>query len=578
MKERKKISIGSAVKLFSLTAVAVMLFIVFYMSSVANTSLKNQAFRIYQTTLSFYRDKVDRSLSEMDQTLYDFVLNDNNIALLGTKCSAEERYLAKVAISAKTQQTVNLHDFTEGVLFYSPLGDEAEFITRTAQVLSLGESKSLKQHVLRAVDDDRSGHSIDTSKWALTAIGGKNYLLLITQAGGSYIGAWVSLEHLQRSLGEIDFGQDSVPLLCDPDGSVLTPSPLLSRLTLDHGRWSELNTEGGESLQISVQSSKGGFSAAVLIPTSGITEDWDSGLLIVKLFSALLLILLVLLLLSGRFLYRPFKTLVTAMRRVGEGDLDTQIQKSAPLKEFDQVYGIFNSMTAEIKNLTIRVYERRLSEQKIMRQYLQMQLKSHFYLNCLNIIYSLAQVREYKLIQELTMYLTRYFRYMLKDASRQSTIGDELDHIRNYMKIQEMRFPEKVSYREDVPDDFWDVPIPPLMMQTFIENAIEHAIDFDRHNIIGLTVTKQEWDGQDGILLVISDNGAGFDEALLDRLNHDEPVTQIEYEKGIGINNMKNRLKIIYGGRAALFFHNAEPHGAVVEVWLPGSPGQEEEP
>lgn len=574
MKEKNKISIGTAVKVFSSAAFAVMLVTILYMSHIADMSLKNQAFQIHQTTLSFYRDKVDRSLTELDQYLHAFIFNNNRAAFLNMECGKQERYLAKTGISDELSRIVTLHDSAEGVLFYSPLGDEAEFITRTSHVLNLSESKALKEYVLDMVAAYQKNNRLDTSKWSLSVINGKSYLLRIIHAHGSYCGAWISIESLEKLLREIDFETNSIPLLCSADGEILTPYRL-PRLALDHKNWTQLQVEEQEYLQISVPSVQCEFVAAVLIPTSGITEEWDSGFLFVKLFAFLFLILLTALLFSGSFLYRPFKTLVTAMRCAEEGDLDVQIKKHTRLKEFDRVYTIFNSMTAEIKNLKISVYEQKISEQKTMRQYLQMQLKSHFYLNCLNILYSLAQVREYKLIQELTMYLTRYFRYMLKDASKQTPVKEELDHVRNYMNIQEMRFPGKVTYREDVPEAFMELPIPPLMLQTFIENAIQHAINFDQQNDISLSIAQKNQPGQNGIVITIADNGPGFEDKLLAQFNYEEPVTKIEYEKGIGINNIKNRLKIIYGGRAKLYFHNSEPQGAVVEIWLPIDPETE---
>ncbi len=577
MKKQNKISISMGVRITSFAVFAILLTLIFYMSNVADTSLKNQASRINQTTLGFYRDNVDQSLHELDRYLYNFMFGNNRAVLLNMPCGEQERYLAKTGISEDLSQMAGLHDIAEGVLFYSPLGDEAEFVIRTSHVLNLSETRALREYVLARINNSQSEFSQDETKWVLSTVGGQHYLLHLFQVNGSYCGAWVSVTTLQKSLRDIDFAPDSLPLLCMVDGRVLTPSPPLETLTVDHESWKQLKVGETEYLQISTPSAQCEFTAAVLIPMSGITEEWDSGLLIVKLFAFLFLIVLSVFLLSGNFLYRPFKTLVSAMQRAEEGDLDIQIKKQSRLKEFDHVYSIFNSMTAEIKKLKISVYEQQISEQKIMRQYLQMQLKSHFYLNCLNILYSLAQSQKYELIQELIMYLTRYLRYLLGDASRQATVREELDHIRNYMKIQEMRLRGKVAYHEDVPERFMDIPILPLMMQTFIENAIEHSIDHDQQNDITLSIT-QGYDAEcDGVRISISDNGPGFEEAQLVWLNRDETVTKLEYDKGIGINNIKNRLKNLYAGRARLYFRNAEPHGAVVEVWLPLEGDQEEE-
>ncbi len=107
----------------------------------------------------------------------------------------------------------------------------------------------------------------------------------------------------------------------------------------------------------------------------------------------------------------------------------------------------FNGMMEQIQELRIHVYEEQLNKQKAELQHLQLQINPHFFMNSLNIIYNLALVKNYALIQEMAISLVQYFRYMFRSNLTFLPLKDELQHIRNYIRIQELRFLDSAGFR-----------------------------------------------------------------------------------------------------------------------------------
>ena len=156
--------------------------------------------------------------------------------------------------------------------------------------------------------------------------------------------------------------------------------------------------------------------------------------------------------------------------------------------EFQRINRHFNHMMDEVRDLKISVYEEKLKAQAIRSSFLAHQIRPHFILNTLNILYS-YEPEEFPLIQKMILYLSKYFRYVVNAGSDFVTLGHELEHIRNYFEIQQARFKRtfraEVSWESEVSGCF----VPPLLIQTFAENAIKHA--FTPGEIIEILVTAR---------------------------------------------------------------------------------------
>lgn len=278
----------------------------------------------------------------------------------------------------------------------------------------------------------------------------------------------------------------------------------------------------------------------------------------------------------GLFIFRkifllPLNKVLRAMKRVRSGDLDTRVEGEEQSDEFHILSQSFNSMMDEIQSLRINVYEEQISKQKEELQRLQLQVKPHFFLNTLNIIYNLAKVKNYERVQEMTISLIKYFRFMFRSNTTFVMLNEELEHTRNYLRIHSLRFPERLTWSVEAPEYLSETPIPPLIIQTFVENSIKYAVSLDEPIHISISLEFIEAKGKESINLRIQDNGPGFDDEVLKLL---QQGTNLGNEQGehTGIWNVQRRLKLLYGDEAELRFRNDEQRGgAIVELIFPAN-------
>ena len=146
--------------------------------------------------------------------------------------------------------------------------------------------------------------------------------------------------------------------------------------------------------------------------------------------------------------------------------------------------------------------------------------------------------------------------------------GDELEHIKKYLEIQKIRYRNGFDVTLDISEDVLFAIVPPLFVQTFVENAIKHTVNWDEEIRISLSAHLMETtDGMKCVEVIIEDSGEGFDAEILRKLQNDEDIS--EGEKRIGMMNAIRRLKLSYGDRAAIRFYNCVPHGAGVYIRIP---------
>jgi two-component system sensor histidine kinase YesM len=226
----------------------------------------------------------------------------------------------------------------------------------------------------------------------------------------------------------------------------------------------------------------------------------------------------------------------------------------------------FNSFVSQINQLKIDVYEEQINKQKAELQYLQMQIKPHFYLNALNTIYSMAQMKDYQLIQKMAKYLSDYLRYMMKDHFHLVPFEDELTHIKNYLQILIIRSGEKLICHIDADQALMRCRIPPLILHTFIENIAKHALSMYEPVTVFIKAELVAQEHGKFACITIEDSGKGFTAEALNKINSDQAPNDGE---SIGIWNVKQRLKLIYGNHANITVSNREKSGARIEIRLP---------
>ncbi len=281
--------------------------------------------------------------------------------------------------------------------------------------------------------------------------------------------------------------------------------------------------------------------------------------------------LLLFLLVSLRFrnmVYKPTGELMLAMKKIEGGNYEYRIRAKPTSAEFLSLQNSFNKMADDLVNLKIESYEKQLQMKENQLMMLRAQIRPHFYVNALATVVNMTYQNRNEDIRQYLKALADFMRYMLKLHSRTVKVSEELGNIRNYLKMQEIKFPDSVEAYIGCEASVEDRQIPYLILFTVIENAFKHAMDlYETLNIIIQCETVRTGDF-DGFRIVVEDNGAGFPQEVLDRFSGGGAAD----EKGqIGLSNAYRTLQLMYGRNDLLRLSRAIPRGAHVEIWIPGS-------
>lgn len=243
-----------------------------------------------------------------------------------------------------------------------------------------------------------------------------------------------------------------------------------------------------------------------------------------------------------------------------------RFEANADKDEIGQLVFNYNAMVDRINQLmeeqTETAEKLKVSEVKA----LQAQINPHFLYNMLDMINWLAQSGKQQEVSLAVQTLSKFYKLTLSKKNITTPISEELQHVELYVKLQNMRYEDKISFLVDVPDEILDYEIPKLVLQPIVENSIQHGI-FEKDSKEGSIVIMAWMDGPD-VVFVISDDGAGISPEKLPR------ILDGSYEDGrgsnIGVYNTHLRLQLLYGKSYGLRYESTPGQGTEVQVKLPG--------
>ena len=167
---------------------------------------------------------------------------------------------------------------------------------------------------------------------------------------------------------------------------------------------------------------------------------------------------------------------------------------------------------------------------------LQSQINPHFLFNVLNTMTSLIRTNPEK-AREVTIDLSNYLRYNLDNNVKSVELIKELNQVDTYIKIEKVRFGDKLNILYDVDESLYNFQIPSLIIQPLVENSIKHGILKKRDNgCVKIIIKKIDKD----IEITIEDDGVGIEQSIIDNLDK-------QIKGNIGLKNVHQRLKLLYG-------------------------------
>ena len=470
-------------------------------------------------------------INKNDNTDYNLICDSEDAAVIAERSSDLQRDLTNLSILNDNQ-----------IVYFVFIPDKDIMLSSISYLdyFQEEENEELKRYILNTQVNN-------SAEWKDIRLGDNYYFLHLYERKGGFGGCYISCENVLRDIMPQD--QESNVYLLNMDGSVFYEP--------------NVATEYKNCFVFSRAIRMINKKICIEIPHVNFVSS-GSYLFIIIIIAIIASILLICIALfyQQQSVFRPLTKLKNAMEEFSGGNTEVRLKERTSNHEITVLYNTFNHMAEQIINLKIDVYKTSLEKEKIYNQFLRVQIQPHFYTNILNLIYTLASIKDYSTIKDLTKKMAEYFRYLLSLKDDFVYLEDELQCIARYAQVQKIRYQDNFQLKITCNVDADMEKIPPLLIQTFVENSIKHNIMLVHDLEITLLIEESE----DLLHITVKDNGLGFPGEILDRLSRDEDIE--EDGSHIGIVNVKNRLQVLYPRHAEVVIQN-ESKGCRVDISIP---------
>ncbi len=247
-----------------------------------------------------------------------------------------------------------------------------------------------------------------------------------------------------------------------------------------------------------------------------------------------------------KIILKQFYEIMNTIHKVQKGDLDVRVQVTNP-DEIGELGQQINKMLERITHLMEDSIKREILVKDSEIRALQNQINAHFIYNVLESIKMMAEVDEKYEISDAVTALGKLLRYSMKWVSKNVTVADEIDYIKNYLALINLRFDYEIYLSLNMPDLIYEQEIPKMSLQPIIENAIYHGIEelAEDTSIYMKGILYENY-----CIIEITDSGRGMSDEEIDRLQkkiQGEIETTGSSGNGIGLKNVQDRIKISFG-------------------------------
>lgn len=267
-------------------------------------------------------------------------------------------------------------------------------------------------------------------------------------------------------------------------------------------------------------------------------------------------------------LVRSIISTVNGMRRV-ERRVFTRIPEGIERTndESRMLVDGFNRMSGQIQDLLRQVEAEQAMKKEAELQALVSQINPHFIYNSLESINSMAVLQGNKDISRMVVSLGRLLRISISENQELIPLWMEFEHVKHYLNIQKFRFEDQFEYSLELPDELRGCMTQKLIVQPIVENALYHAIEpMQRQGTIHVRASA----GVQEIWIDITDNGPGFDEAVLAELWTRSGASGKKYkDSGVGLRNVHERVRIRFGSPYGMTVCSSPGLGSTIRIRVP---------
>lgn len=431
---------------------------------------------------------------------------------------------------------------------------------------SLKEDKAIQLKLVQLIETGRAEIYSVKKQWDVFSTDKDHYLVKIMKSNGKYLGCYIKVENLLKIFKEIEV-KNGTYVLVNNSNNVISYYGSSENISVSSKNGNK-NRGLFSNIVLNKSFSRIPYSIRIIIDNYSLFE----GAMVVQI---LIILVIIILLLTQMFtLFYIIKHILNPIKKFTfnlikyDKDNDALNFTDNEIKELQDANELFRSLLVQIKKLKITLYEEKIEKQKIKMDYLQLQIKPHFYLNCMNLIYQMVEMNLMDDAKKMLRMVSDYLRYLFKSDLDFVLLKEEINHVVEYLEIYKMRYNTAFDYEIYIADEVKLQTIPPLMIHTFIENSIKHIVTLDSVVKIRIDISLVVLRGKKNVRIFIHDTGSGFPENILEMLNNKQRIQQQDGTK-VGITNCLDRIKYFYKNTGNIKFYNCKNGGAVVEITIP---------
>ncbi|MDQ0900636.1 two-component system sensor histidine kinase YesM [Paenibacillus sp. V4I7] len=310
------------------------------------------------------------------------------------------------------------------------------------------------------------------------------------------------------------------------------------------------------------QASNQGWSIVSVIPKADYNKEMNQWFAQILLFSLVFLGLSVFMAwLLWKMVYLPLNGFNREIKLMAQNRVQA-VTVRTKIPEFDFLLHQFRQMREQIWNLFAEVEQKEKRRVDLEVEKLLYQINPHFLMNTLDTVHWLALMNGQDEIDRLVSSLNKLLHYNLGKLGQASTIYEEIEALKQYLILQQIRYDFKFDVQLNVDEEVWKMPIPRFILQPLVENSLYHGLSDDGYIKVDVSLTN-------AIHISIHDNGSGMSEETIHNLLHNPEVENKKVGMGIGLNYVKRMLESQYGDQADLSINSVIGKGTTILVSLP---------
>ena len=509
------------------------------MSNITRNFIKNQNIVHLRSSIEIYADSVNEKLHSVERFMYSTITHNESLE----KLNHVQTFLEYQENLKKVQTSFTEFEYqNETHMTFLLETDSTDHFINVSNLYIPYEDYLLLKTYLKSLSSD-----ISDRKWKNVTTKNSEYLVKSVHYEGKIIYAVISSEDILKPLNKLNIGNNGKLSLKEPNN-------IPSSNYLIHAQNEKTHLP---------------FDIYVLVDYAEVFRNITLLEVFLSAVPIIITILSIIIILYIRqWMIKPITRLTERLSQLGDSIPPSEFFISEGILEIDKANDKLNKVIFDMQELKIREYHSQLELKKIELNYLKNQIRPHFYLNMLSMIHSMLQTKNYKEIEELTILTSNYLRHLFMANQDFSELKDEVQHIKDYLEIQRIRYGNSIYFSLNYNDDLQNTLVPSLLLQTFIENTIKHGFSFQDLFTILLSIKKVKTENSDYIQICIEDNGPGFSEEILSKLNQKQSLIT-EDGHHIGITNTIERLNLLYPNDYSIAFENNEEGGAKILLLIP---------